>query len=847
MRGDLASGLSTIETMISRDIGQGLSAAEALTRLQADGPNELPSQRPRNLIAITREVLTEPMFLLLIVAAAIYVVLGDTREALILAASIIIVIAITVLQQRRTERALAALRDLSSPRALVIRDGVEQRIPGREVVVGDALLLREGDRVPADGFLRSASALSVDESILTGESLPVEKIASSSEEGGEAALVYSGTLIVRGFGCAEVRKTGARTEIGKIGHALKTLEAETTPLFREVRTIVRWVAAAALALCAAIALIYALTRSDWLGGVLAGITLAMGVLPEEFPVVLTLFLAMGAWRISHAGVLTRRMPAVESIGAATVLAVDKTGTLTENRMRVALLEAHGQSSDLRRADASLDEPAVTVLATALAACERDAFDPMERAIHEAAHRLISTQAARLDHMDLVKEYDLTPQLLAVTHVWREPGSTELEVAVKGAPETVIGLCHVDAAMRADVLRRAAAYAADGLRILAVARGTHAGVEFPDTPNGFRLELLGLIGLADPLRSDVPNALRECAQAGIRVVMITGDHPGTALAIASQAGFDTSAGVLTGIELESLTDEDLRARAQHVNIYARAKPEHKLRLVRALKANGDVVVMTGDGVNDAPALRAAHVGVAMGGRGTDVAREAAALVLVDDDFGSLVASVRLGRRIYSNIRHAMSYIVAIHVPLAGLGLLPVLFGWPLLFFPLHILFLEFVIDPACAFVFEADAEASDVMKRKPRPPDERLFSSVMLRRSLILGVVALLLSATAYGVALQTMSENEARALAFVTIVVANLALIFVSRSRSESLTTIIVKPNRIYWLIVGVASAALLAAIGIPGAAAAFQFASPSFTAVLAAVIGTVAVVLTCGWVLRNR
>jgi Ca2+-transporting ATPase len=832
---------------LTAQASNGLSAAEAQARLRADGPNELPSQKPRNLLAITREVLTEPMFLLLIAAAAIYVVLGDKREALILAASIVIVIAIAALQQRRTERALAALRDLSSPRALVIRDGVESRIPGRDVVVGDIVVLREGDRVPADGVLRSVTAMSVDESILTGESLPVEKDAASCDEAGDVAHIYSGTLVVRGFGCAEVRQTGARTEIGKIGRALTTLETQTTPLFREVRRIVRWVAVAAVSLCAAVAAIYAVTRDDWLGGILAGITLAMGVLPEEFPVVLTVFLAMGAWRISRAGVLTRRMPAVESMGAATVLAVDKTGTLTQNVMRVALLEARDDTVDLRHADVSLTEPGAVALATALAACERNAFDPMERAIHEAARRLIPQRAARLDAMELAREYDLTPELLAVTHLWREPGSTQFEVAVKGAPETVIGLCKVDAGSRADLLRRVAGYAADGLRVLAVARGTHSGEAFPETPHAFQLELLGLVGLADPLRSDVPAALSECAQAGIRVVMITGDHPGTALAIAAQAGFDTSAGVLTGSELASLTDEELAPRTRLVNIYARAKPEHKLRLVRALQANGEIVAMTGDGVNDAPALRAAHIGVAMGGRGTDVAREAAALVLVNDDFGSLVAAVRLGRRIYSNIRHAMSYIVAVHAPLAGLGLLPVLFGWPLLFFPLHVLFLEFVIDPACAFVFEADAEAADIMKRKPRPPDERLFTAAMLKRSLTLGLVALLLSATTYGIALQAMVEDEARALAFVSIVVANLALIFVSRSRSESLTTVFVKPNRIFWSIVALAIAALLVAIALPGPADAFRFQPPPVGALLTTIAAAASLVLACGWMLRPR
>jgi Ca2+-transporting ATPase len=818
--------------------GGGLTAAEAARRLHADGPNELPGHRPRNLVALTREVLTEPMFLLLMVASAIYVVLGDKREALVLVASMVIVVAITIVQQRRTEHALAALRDLSSPRALVIRDGVERRIPGRDVVAGDLVVLREGDRVPADAVLRSATALSADESILTGESLPVDKSAMDP--------IYSGSLIVRGFAVAEVSATGVRSEIGRIGHALVTLKPETTPLFREVRRIVRWVAVAAILLCAAIAAIYALTRADWLGGALAGITLAMSILPEEFPVVLTVFLALGAWRISRVGVLTRQMPAVESIGAATVLAVDKTGTLTENRMRVALLEADDVSVDLRAGTATLPESAAVVLATALAASERDAFDPMERAIRSASERLVADAVARLATMQLIREYDLTPELLAVTHVWQHSDSVRIDVAVKGAPETVLALCRADPQLRARVLARVAAHAEQGLRVLAVARGTHDQNQLPDTPQGFQLQLLGLICLADPLRADVRGALHECREAGIRVVMITGDHPGTALAIALQAGFDARGGVLTGAELAALSDQELHQRAREVNIYARAKPEHKLRLVQAFKANGEVVAMTGDGVNDAPALRAAHVGVAMGSRGTDVAREAAALVLVNDDFGSLVAAVRLGRRIHSNIRHAMTYIVAVHIPLAGLGLLPVLLGWPLLFFPLHILFLEFVIDPACAFVFEADAEAPDTMRRKPRRPNEPLFSSEMLQSSLWLGALVLLLCFGVYAVALPSGGEGEARALTFAAIVVSNLTLIFVSRSRLESFTTIVAKPNRMFWWIVGLATVALASTIGIPSAAEVFQFARPAWSALLFVIAAAASMVLAAGWFLRR-
>jgi P-type Ca2+ transporter type 2C len=836
--------------VISRQVDaapQGLTSAAAAEQLSRDGPNELPGERPRSLLHIAGEVLTEPMFLLLLAAAAIYVVLGDLREALVLAASILIVIVITIFQERRTEHALARLRNLSSPRALVIRDGIEQRIAGSEVVAGDIVVLREGDRVPADGVLRSATALSADESILTGESLPVDKVIAPPGTASDAARVYSGSLLVHGFGTAEVTATGARSEMGKIGRALTSLPAETTPLFREVRRLVRWVAGGGIVLCAFIAVAYALSRHDWLGGVLAGITVAMGVLPEEFPVVLTVFLAMGAWRISRASVLTRHMPAVESIGAATVLAVDKTGTLTENRMRVASIETPQERFDLRQSGTDLDAAGQTVLATALAASEIDAFDPMERAIHEAAQRLVAARAQELSGSSLVREYDLTPELLAVTHVWRPGGSNRFEVAVKGAPETVLDLCNVPASQREAVMQRVAAHAVQGLRVLGVARGSWERQTLPESPRDFTLELLGFVCLADPLRDDVSAALAECAQAGIRVVMITGDHPGTALAIAGQAGFDIRGGVLTGAELDTLDDDTLRTRVRDVNVYARARPDHKLRLVQAFKANGEVIAMTGDGVNDAPALKAAHVGVAMGGRGTDVAREAAALVLLNDDFKSLVAAVRLGRRIYGNISHAMSYIVAVHIPVAGLGLVPVLLGWPLILFPMHVLFLEFIIDPACAFVFEADPEPADVMRRRPRRPDAPLFSGAVLRRSALLGVVILAFGVVVYGLALSVLPDEGARALVFLGIVVANLVLIFVSRSTSETFTAIFARPNAVFWWIGALTCLAVAVVILVPGIAPAFRFAPPPAALAGTVAVAAIAVVLLSGWLLRHR
>lgn len=800
----------------------GLSSSQAAARLAADGPNELPGNGPRNVAVISRDVMREPMFLLLLTAAAIYIVLGEAREAIALSASLLLVLVVTILQERRTENALARLRDLSSPQALVLRDGMQRRIPSHEVVTGDLLLLSEGDRVPADGVLLSATALAVDESILTGESLPVDKGAGMAAEAGQ---IFSGSLVVRGFGMARVTATGTRTGIGRIGRALVTLDSGVTPLSSEVRRLVRWVAGGALLVCLAIAVFYGLRHRDWLGAVLAGITVAMGLLPEEFPVVLTVFLAMGAWRISRSRVLTRRMPAIETIGAVTLLAVDKTGTLTENRMQVAIVDSLQRHFDLRLPRTSLDDPAGRVLHRAMAASESDAFDPMEQAILQAGAAYVPEQIRGFTSLRLIREYDLTPELLAVTHVWQDQAGGECIVAVKGAPETVFGLCRIGAGLHQQLLERVAGYARDGLRVLAVAEGCHPANALPETPHGFQLQLLGLVCLADPLRADIPERLAECRQAGIRVVMITGDHVGTALAIAAQAGIDTRAGALTGAQVMALPAQELAARTRDVNVFARMAPEQKLSLVQAFRSNGEIVAMTGDGVNDAPALKAAHVGVAMGGRGTEVARAAASLVLVNDDFASLVGAVRLGRRIYQNIQHAMSFIIAVHIPIAGLGLLPVLLDLPLLLFPLHVMFMEFVIDPACSFVFEADAGSDNLMRSPPRAADSKLFSRQTIVGSVLRGSLVLLADLAVYGLALRWLPEAEARALTFCAAVIGCVLLIFLSRTRRAAADAGF---NATLWWVTGFALLALALAVFVPAIAEVFRFAAPPLAAVLA-------------------
>ena len=824
----------------------GLLQSEAQARLQAEGANELPTAAQRNIRAITLEVLREPMFLLLVVAGAIYLLLGDISDALMLLGFVFVVMGITIYQEYKTERVLEALRDLTSPRALVLRDGVERRIAGREVVRGDLLILSEGDRVPADAALISCNDFAADESLLTGEAVAVRKLAQVNTTelqvpgGDDLPFVYSGTLVVGGRGMARVLATGARTEIGKIGKALQEQGTEATPLQKEIGKLVRKLAVIGVLLSLLLLVIYGITRGDWLHGLLSGITLAMSILPEEYPVVLTIFMAMGAWRISKHHVLTRRVHTVEALGSATVLCVDKTGTLTQNRMEVQQLIAADVSFMANASPAPLPEAFHELVEFGILSSETDPFDPMEKAIHVLGTRYLSdTEHLHRDWM-LAHEYSLSPQLLALSHAWKARDRDEYVVAAKGAPEAVADLCHLNKAQLAALAVQVNSLATQGMRVLGVARASYRGVEWPDIQHDFDFEFLGLIGLADPVCPTVAPALKECAAAGIRVVMITGDYPATAMAIAEQIGLNAgSGGVINGSELSRMDDAALRERIRHSNIFARMVPEQKLRLVNALKANGEVVAMTGDGVNDAPALKAAHIGIAMGAHGTDVAREAAALVLLDDDFASIVHAVRLGRGIFDNLRKAMAYIFAVHIPIAGLSLIPLLLGWPPVFAPVHIVFLEMIINPACSIAFEAEPAERGVMHRPPRDPKEPLFGRRILLLSLLQGIFVLLAALAVLGYALHNgASENTARALTFSTLVIGNLGLILTNRSWQHTILRTLDNRNPALWWVTGGAFSFLLLALTLPFLREVFHFApvtphqlALSFTAGLCSVL----------------
>jgi Ca2+-transporting ATPase len=818
---------------MTTEFPEGLSQETAAARLAAEGPNELGTDQRRTLLAIAGEVVREPMFLLLLGAGAIYLAMGDAHEALILLGFVVIIMTVTILQERRTEKALDALRDLSSPRALVIRDGVPTRIAGCEVVRDDILILVDGDRVPADGIVLQAHELAADESLLTGESEAVEKFAGSSE-------VFAGTLLVRGQGLMRVTAIGSKTGLGRIGKSLQDIVMESSPLREEIALLTRRLAWIGIGLCLALAALYWMLRGGWLDGLLAGITLAMGILPQEFPVIMIIFLALGARRIASQRVLTRRLNAIETLGETTVLCVDKTGTLTQNRMAVSALSVDGVLLETAALEGrELPEAYHELLEYAVLASEIAPQDPMELAFHGFAREYLSHTEHLHPDWSLAREYELSPELLAMSHLWRNASGQNDVVATKGAPEAIADLCHLPEEARQRVSREAAQMADRGLRVLGVAKARHSVAQnWPNIQHDFDFEFVGLLGLADPLRPEVRDAVAECHRAGIRVVMITGDHPRTARAIAASAGIESSA-LLTGAELAEMDAATLAQRIASINIFARVTPQQKLAIVEALKANGEVVAMTGDGVNDAPALKAAHIGIAMGKRGTDVAREAAALVLLEDDFNAIVAAIRLGRRIFANLRQAVVYTLAVHIPIIGLSILPLFFGLPLILAPIHIAFLELIIDPACSIVFEAEEGSPRLMQQPPRAQSEHLVSSRHIFASLAQGTVVTLGIVAFYMWSLSTgLVTEEARALAFIVLVTANAALILSVRAPQQNWRHKFAAPSGVALAVLAATLIGLAIVTSVPAIASAFVFQPPTLSHALLAYAAGLGIVL---------
>lgn len=788
-------------------LSTGLTSAEASKRLALDGPNLLPGNAPKSTFHIVVSVVTEPMFLMLLIAGAIYFALGDTAEAIFLMVSVLAVIGITLFQEHKAQRALESLRNLSAQRALVIRDGKEIQILASEIVCDDLIYVREGDKLAADVILLSG-LLRVNESLLTGESVPVDKTPASNLQivnsltqanpGEESSSkLFAGTTVTSGAGFAKVCATGKSTAVGHIGTSLQDTIEPSSNLQQSSRRIVRLLALAAVLLAISLLGIeWWWNGHSFLESLLAAIALAMAILPEEIPVIFTVFLALGAWRIARINVLTRRMSAVEALGAITVLAVDKTGTLTENRMSVAELSipdlgTFGPAVSFQSQRAEQLPEAFHVLAEfAMLASPENPFDPMEIAINDFNHRWLSGTGRVRSGRTPVFEYPLSSQILAMTKAYAKGSADQTEpvksylLATKGAPEAIADLCHLGPAQRDALRHQVEAMAVRGLRVLGVACAHWSASEEQQQWPGhheFDFSFTGLVGLVDPPRQDVPAAIAECRQAGVRVIMMTGDHPATAQAIARQVGLSERAEVLTGAEVANLDDNSLLDRLNRSDICARLQPAQKHRLVELLRGAGQVVAMTGDGVNDAPALKAADIGIAMGQRGTDVAREAAALVLLDDSFASIVAALRQGRRIYDNISKATRFIFAVHIPVIALVLLPSLFHWPALLLPVHIVLLELFIDPACSILFEAEPAAKDIMKRKPRSLQDSPFHLRNLSAGVLqgLGLASVLLVCYSW-LRSQQWDMVQCRSLMFTSLVLSIVFLIFANRNTSRS-------------------------------------------------------------------
>lgn len=814
---------------------KGLSTLEATEQLKSQGYNELPSSKPKNILKIALEVIKEPMFLLLISCGVLYMILGDYREGSILLSTILIIIFITFYQYQKTEKALDALKQLSSPRALVIRDGKEIRIAGREVVQNDIIILNEGDRVPADAILLDALHLTIDESLLTGESVPVTKSCQTNSTDTNG-LVFSGTLVVQGKGMAKVLATGIHTQFGKIGTSLQSIEQDETRLQKEMKVLIRNLFIIGTIISVGVVLAFYFTRGHFIQSLLNGLAAAMAILPEEFPVVLTIFLALGAWRLSKNNVLTRKPSAIETLGSATVLCSDKTGTITQNKMEIAALYCNGEMI-LKNAFQEKNNHISNLITTAFSASQNNSIDPMEKAIGLSYKTFVSENKSV---QKLLKEYPLNKHLFAMTRVLQTDSANEFLVCCKGAPEAVFSLCKMDEQEKATHLTEVHEMAEKGYRVIAVANATFCDKLLPESQHDFDFKFLGLIGLEDPIRPEVPQAIKECNEAGIKVIMITGDYPITAKSIALQIGMDAKSGILTGEEMKGMSDEELRKKILHVNIFARVIPEQKLRIVQALKANKEIVAMTGDGVNDAPALKAAHIGIAMGGKGTDVAREASSLVLLDDNFASIVSAIRSGRKIFDNLQKAMSYIIAIHIPIIGLALLPAFFtSLPLLLMPLHIVFMELIIDPVCSIAFESEQEEKGIMNRPPRDPNRQFFSGKRMLFSATEGFLVLVMVMGVYFLSIhEGHTEGEVRAIAFSSLIVANIFLILTNLSKTRSFVAVFTEKNTAVLVILLAAILMLLLIISIPTLQQIFSFQFPGYQHFFSSLTGAAAILI---------
>jgi Ca2+-transporting ATPase len=810
----------------------GLSDKEVIASRGAHGTNALAVSGTIGFWKALRTAISEPMFLLLLAAATIYFILGELGEAFFMVGAIVLISAISFYQDHRSRRALQALQQFTHPQAKAIRNNAVVELPSDDLVVGDLVVVQEGELLPADGQVVHANDFSVNESILTGEAFSVPKEVSDEKPG----CVYRGTQAVGGLVVARVTAVGAATEIGRIGTSLTAIEEGRSPLERQIQRFVRNMAIVGAAFFLLVWGLNYIASRDLLDSLLKGLTLAMSILPEEIPVAFTTFMALGAWRMMRAGVLVKQAKTVETLGAATVICIDKTGTITENRMELVALHLRGDAQPLKPEQWSTPE-AQHLTATAMWASEPVPFDPMETALHAAyAH---GTAMDRRPAFRMVHEYPLSGKPPMMTHAFVNDAGERI-IAAKGAPEALLACSDLPAAERAAVLRQVEALATQGYRILAVGETTLQGDAWPAEQQHFTFTYLGLVAFHDPPKPNIDRVFRSFTEAGIRTVIITGDNPVTATAIARQVGFPIAGEPVQGDAVQAMDDASLATVVRTRNLFTRMFPEAKLRVVKALKAQGEVVAMTGDGVNDGPALKAAHIGIAMGKRGSELAKEAAALVLLDDDLGRMVDAVAQGRRIYGNLKKAIQYIISIHIPIILTVALPLLLGWlyPNIFTPVHVIFLELIMGPTCSIIYENEPPEPGSMSRRPRPTGITFLSWVELRTSILQGLAITAGTLFVYQWAVhRSLGEEHTRSLVFISLVIANMMLTLVDRSFHHSILRTLLYPNGLLRGALLATTGLLLLLMGVPVLRQFFELAVPQLQDVgLAITVGSLSV-----------
>ena len=807
------------------DLENGLSSQQVEKQREKYGFNELEKTKNKTLFTIVIEVFKEPMFLLLLACGVLYVILGDYLEGIVLLSTILIMIGMTIFQHRKTQQALEALKQLASPRAMVLRNREHIRIPGREVVPKDIIILNEGDRIPADGILIDGSAIHVDESMLTGESIPVIRTKTENQNELKAA-----TLVTQGSCMMLVNSIGSSTQFGKIGQSLGKIQEETTPLQKEMAVFIRQIGIIGLLLCLSVMVLFYFTRGDIISSILSGLSAAMAILPEEFPLVLTVFLALGAWRMSKKNVLTRKSSAIETLGSSTVLCSDKTGTITQNKMHVEAVWHNGKWAGIEEAIIEFKH----ALTIGRLATTSTGNDPMDLAVIRATNDLTDDKTM----YSCLKTLPFSHQYMAVTSFYQLPDGKVL-IASKGAPEQIFNQCKLDSVSRSKLASILEEKAAEGYRIIALASARIEESEISKELTHIPFTFEGFLALADPIRPEVPEAITQCLSAGVKVIMITGDFPETARSIGKQIGLATST-IITGDELNTMNDMELRSKLSSTSILARIKPDQKLRIVEALKENGEIVAMTGDGVNDAPALKAAHIGIAMGQKGTDVAREASSIVLLDDNFSSIVSAIRMGRKLFDNLQKAMSYIIAVHIPIIGLTLLPAFIpALPVFLLPLHIVFMELIIDPVCSVVFESEEEEEGIMNRPPRNPAHRFFGMNAILRSSLHGFFLFAMVFCVYFISLKEgHTEEECRAITFSALIIGNITLIISKLSRTKFFYATLFSHNWRMKLLISTALIAIVIILNTPSIAQLFSMRSPGWSHLIISLIGGISLLL---------